>query len=73
MTDFVKELLRGAETMFGEVLNEVEPYNRPEHLVHMLFSVDSPNGSTSIAAQFACFTKPIVSKALYRYFAVWWR
>jgi hypothetical protein len=23
--------------MFGELLNEVEPYNQPEHLVHMLF------------------------------------
>src|SRR5260370_14729800 len=36
MSDLVKELLRGAETMFGEILNEVEPYNQPEHLVHML-------------------------------------
>jgi hypothetical protein len=36
MSDLVKELLRGAETMFGEILNEGEPYNQPEHLVHML-------------------------------------
>lgn len=31
------DLLKGAEKMFSSVINEVEPYNRPERLVHMLF------------------------------------
>ncbi len=37
MSDSIQNLLQAAEEMFGQVLNEVEPYSRPERLVHMLF------------------------------------
>jgi hypothetical protein len=37
MSDSIHTLLQGAEEFFGEVLNDVEPYVRPEHVVHMLF------------------------------------
>jgi hypothetical protein len=37
MRDPVQTLLQCAEEMFGEVMNDVEPYSRPEHVVHMLF------------------------------------
>jgi hypothetical protein len=37
VSDSIKALLNYAEQMFGEVLNDIEPYSGPEHLVHMLF------------------------------------
>jgi hypothetical protein len=37
MSDSIQTLLRCAEEIFGEVLNDIEPYNRPEHVVHRLF------------------------------------
>ena len=37
MSDSIQTLLLCAEEIFGEVLNDIEPYNRPEHVVHMLF------------------------------------
>ena len=37
MADLLHELLQGAEQMFGDVLNDIEPYDRPERVVHMLF------------------------------------
>src|ERR1700682_4231470 len=36
-SDSVPELLNAAVEMFGQVCNEVEPYNGPERLLHMLF------------------------------------
>jgi hypothetical protein len=35
--DSLRDFLYCAEEMLGKVLNDVEPYNRPEKLVHMLF------------------------------------
>ena len=37
MSDSIQTLLLCAEEICGEVLNDVEPYNRPENVVHMLF------------------------------------
>jgi hypothetical protein len=37
MSDSIKELLHCAEEMFGQVLHDVEPYNEPEQLPHLLF------------------------------------
>jgi hypothetical protein len=37
MSDSIQGLLRCAEQMFGEVLNDIEPYSGAERLGHILF------------------------------------
>jgi hypothetical protein len=37
MSDSIQDLLAYAEQMFGQVLNDIEPYNGPNRLLHLLF------------------------------------
>jgi hypothetical protein len=37
ISDSIQEILRAAEEMFGQVLNEIEPYYGPARVNHMLF------------------------------------
>jgi len=37
MADQIQNLLRYAEELFGQVLGDIEPYNRSGHVVHLLF------------------------------------
>ena len=37
ISDSIRDLLHGAEQMFGDVLGDIEPYNEPHRVVHLLF------------------------------------
>jgi hypothetical protein len=71
MSDSIQTLLLCAEEIFGEVLNDIEPYNRPEHVVHMLFFRRFTEWQLNTAALYAPSTKQIAFRALSRYFAAW--